>query len=118
MTTIDLTLDTYDAIVGGDGIVLVDFWASWCSPCRRFAPVYARASENHPDVTFAKVDTEAETAIEARVGITAIPTLMIFREGVLLYAGSGALPAAAVEDLIAQARGLEMADVRRALAEA
>ncbi|WP_372594234.1 thioredoxin family protein [Actinotalea sp.] len=116
MATVNLTEDTFEPTIQGDGIVLVDYWAAWCGPCRRFGPVFEAASEAHPDVTFAKVDTEAEQGIAGSLGITSIPTLMIFRDGILLYAEPGALPASALEELIGKAEALDMDEVRRAVA--
>ncbi|MCL3859678.1 thioredoxin [Actinotalea sp. K2] len=112
MTTTDLTATTFEATLRASDILLVDFWASWCGPCRMFAPVYEQASANHPDIVFGKVDTEAEQQLAAQAGITSIPTLMAFREGVLVFAQAGALPAPALEQLIGQVRALDMDEVR------
>ncbi|MBC9225365.1 thiol reductase thioredoxin [Aeromicrobium sp. 636] len=117
MTTINLTADTFQDTVTGDGITLVDWWAGWCGPCMQFAPVYEAASERHPDITFAKIDTEAEQELSAAVQITSIPTLMAFRDGVLLYAQPGALPAEALDEIIGQVRQLDMDKIRREIAE-
>ena len=108
----------FDEIVMGSEIVLVDFWASWCGPCLRFAPVYDAASEKHPDVVFAKVDTDAEQTLAGAANIQSIPTLMAFREQILVFSQPGALPAPALEDLIGQIKALDMDDVRRKMAEA
>ncbi len=115
MATLNLTEATFEPTIQGDGIVLVDYWAAWCGPCRRFAPVFEAASEAHPDVTFAKVDTEAEQGIAGSLGITSIPTLMIFRDGILLYSEPGALPAPALEELVGKAKELDMDEVRRTI---
>ncbi len=118
MTTIDLTAETFDETVGGDGIVLVDFWAAWCGPCQTFAPTFERASQTHDDIVFAKVDTEAEPQLAAGFGIRSIPTLMAFRDGIIVFSQPGALPETALAQLIDAVRDLDMDDVRRTLAEA
>ena len=117
MATLPLTEDSFQQTVTQDGIVLVDFWASWCGPCRMFAPVYEKASEQHEDITFASIDTEAEQGLAGGLQIASIPTLMAFRDGILVFRQAGALPAPALEELITAVRGLDMDDVRRQVAE-
>ncbi|MDI6023814.1 thioredoxin family protein [Leucobacter sp. UT-8R-CII-1-4] len=117
MATTDLTLATFNDTVERDGIAIVDFWAAWCGPCRSFAPTYERASEQHPDIVFGKVDTEAEQELAAGFRITSIPTLAIFRDGILLYAQPGALPAGQLEQLIQGAKELDMDEVRKQIDE-
>ena len=116
MSTVKLTASTFEQTVRGNTIVLVDFWAAWCGPCRMFAPVYEKASEQHPDVVFGKVDTEAEQALAAQADITSIPTLMAFRENVLVFSQPGALPAASLEQVISGVQELDMDDVRAQIA--
>ena len=118
MATVDLTQNTFESTVLDGDIVLVDFWAGWCGPCLAFAPVYDAAAEKHPDITFAKVDTEAERGLSAAMNIRSIPTLMAFREGVGVFAQAGALPGHVLEDLISQIRALDMDAVRAQIAAA
>jgi thioredoxin 1 len=115
--TVELTTENFNEVVGSGGTVLVDFWASWCGPCRQFAPVFDAAAEKHEDITFGKVDTEAQQQLAQAFGISSIPTLMAVREGVVLYAQPGALPAAALEDLIGQVRDVDMDQVRAEVAK-
>ena len=117
MTTTALTADTFEKTVVDNDIVLVDFWASWCGPCRQFAPVFEAAAEQHSDVVFGKVDTEAEQSLAAAAQITSIPTLMAFRDGILVFSQPGALPAPALEQVITAVKDLDMDDVRRQIAE-
>jgi thioredoxin 1 len=116
MATVNVKSEEFDAIIAKGGTLLVDFWAAWCGPCRSFAPIYEAASEKHSDMIFAKIDTEAEPEISAAAGISSIPTLMIFRDGILLFSQPGALPAAALEDIIGKVSALDMDDVRKQIA--
>lgn len=116
MSTVELTESTFEQTVQ-EGIVLVDFWAAWCGPCRQFAPVFEKASGEHTDITFGKIDTEAEQGLAAAAGITSIPTLMAFRDGILVFAQPGALPATALEQVITGVRGLDMEEVRAQVAQ-
>ncbi|MDX3071426.1 MULTISPECIES: thioredoxin [unclassified Streptomyces] len=117
MATVELTKDNFDEVVSANDFVLIDFWASWCGPCRMFAPVYEAAAKENTDLVFGKVDTEAQQELAAAFQIQSIPTLMIIRDKVAVFAQPGALPAPALEDLIKQARALDMDEVRKSIAE-
>ena len=118
MATLELTKENFESTVSGDGIVLVDFWAAWCGPCRMFAPVFEEASDKHADIVFGKLDTEDQQQLAAAANLRSIPTLMAFRDGILVFAQAGALPAPSLEQLIGAVRDLDMDDVRRQIAEA
>ena len=111
MATVTMTRETHDETVR-DGIVLIDFWATWCPPCRQFAPVFEKASEKHEDATFAKVDTDAEQELAEMYGITSIPTLVVYRDGIPVFGQPGAMPERALEDILQQVRDLDMSEVR------
>ncbi len=116
MASIELTKENFGEHIVSDGITMVDFWAEWCGPCRQFGPIFEEASNRHPDIKFGKVDTEAEKELAGGAGISSIPTLMVFREGILLYNRPGALPPAALEELIAAVRDLDMDAIRAEIA--
>lgn len=116
MATTELTMENFEPTVLGDGIVLIDFWADWCGPCKQFAPVYDALSEKNEDIVFGKVDTEAQRELAGAMGIQAIPTIMVFRDGIGVFSQAGALPQSALDDLIGQVRELDMDEVRAAVA--
>ncbi|TDC56276.1 thioredoxin [Actinomadura sp. KC345] len=113
MATVTLTAENFDQVAQSDGIVMVDFWAEWCGPCKRFAPVFERSANKHDDIVFAKVDTDAELELSQRFGIRSIPTLMAIRDGMIVFAEPGAVAESVLENVIEQVRGLDMEDVRR-----
>jgi thioredoxin 1 len=117
MATVELTAENFESVISDADLALVDFWAAWCGPCRMFGPVFEKASEQYPDAVFGKVDTEAQQALAGSFGITSIPTLMIIRDNVVVYAQPGALPEAALNELITKARELDMDEVRASIAE-
>ena len=117
MATVELTKDNFEATVNGNPIVIIDFWAPWCGPCRGFAPIYEQASESHADLVFAKVNTDEEQELGAAFNIRSIPTLMVFRENVILFQQAGALPASALEQVVAQAKSIDMAKVHAEIAQ-
>jgi thioredoxin 1 len=117
MATVEATKENFEGLVDGNPFVIVDFWAPWCAPCRAFGPIFEEVSEQHPDIVFAKINTEAETELAAHFQVRSIPTLMIFRDQIILFAQPGSLPRKALEDVIAQVRAVDMDEVRREVAE-
>ena len=118
MSTTTMTTESFPSEIQKGGIVFIDFWANWCGPCRMFAPIFEAAAKRHPDIVWAKVDTDAEQDLAGALKIRSIPTLMVFRDGVLLFSQPGVLPAAALDELVTQVRALDMADIRRKVSEA
>lgn len=117
MASVELTAENFDSTIMGNDIVIVDFWAEWCGPCKMFAPTFEAISEKHPEIVFGKVDTEAEQSLAAAAGIQSIPTLMIFRDSILLFSQPGALPPSALEDLVGQVKALDMTEVHAEIAK-
>ena len=117
MATVTLTQENFEQTISAGGIVLVDFWATWCGPCRQFGPIFEEASEKYPDIVFGKIDTDDQQQLAMAAQITSIPTLMVFRDGIVVFRQSGALPLSALEDLISQVQNLDMDEVRKQIAE-